>query len=195
MGAGRSLQALLDHYLHQRDTGEPPKKPPTTSLDTLKKWSLHNRWQERVQAWDEDQQRQRADHMAQRRAELLEHEWTDYLALKAEYAEAVKRIPLHRQRKKAVLKDEGTGQEREVITVEMAVNDWVNLARWRNEIADLGRKAVGLPPDNKAVRIGNIEGEAFKVDQPGLIDLMAEVFRELDAYQQQTGEEDGLNES
>lgn len=47
MGAGRSLQKLLDIYL-QNLSNDPPTKPPTTKFNTLGTWSHKNSWQARI---------------------------------------------------------------------------------------------------------------------------------------------------
>lgn len=182
LGEGRSVGKLLAYYRGQ-NAGEVgmPTEPPTKRKNTLTDWSSRFDWVTRAEAWDLNQLAAQAEFMADRRNQLIEREWADYERQMEEYALAIDRAKMHRQRRANRIKGDD-GKDVEVITVELTFNDWIALARWRKDISDIGRKAVGLPPDNRSLRIGNLGDEAFKVSPEGLVDQMAAALRELEDY-------------
>lgn len=84
MGAGRSLQKLLNRY--QNDT----ESPPTKRLKTLKDWSVSFNWQIRAATHDAEVERQKNDAAEQHRREALE----TGLALDHERVLALKKLAL-----------------------------------------------------------------------------------------------------
>lgn len=54
MGAGRTVRELGRRYKEQKGN---KSTPPTSSYQTLKNWAFENNWNERVRAWDAEQQR------------------------------------------------------------------------------------------------------------------------------------------
>jgi hypothetical protein len=82
LGPGRTLPALLEHYDQYTEIHQ--NTPPTTSLDTLKRWSTQYGWQARGEEYD----RQLESLKDERRRAVME----EGLALEYERVAALKRL-------------------------------------------------------------------------------------------------------
>lgn len=79
LGPGRSLRTLIDRYAKT-----PQIEPPTSNLETIKKWSAKYGWVARAEAYDAECERAKNE----RRKEIME----SGLALDYERVETLKRI-------------------------------------------------------------------------------------------------------
>lgn len=73
MGAGRSLQNLVDQYKNGIGSGsDRDGKPPTKRATTLREWSANFSWQDRAKAYDAQLEQEKNDALAARRREVFE---------------------------------------------------------------------------------------------------------------------------
>jgi len=84
MGAGRSLASLQRAYTDQHDI-----TPPTQSIDTLKRWSIHYGWQARAESYDAQIERQKTARATEimHSGLALEHERVEKLERLATFLE------------------------------------------------------------------------------------------------------------
>lgn len=131
MGAGRSLRALVQTY-REPDAENPPTKHDATVFG----WSSRFQWQERIGEYDQQIAQDRESRLAEKRAEIEDAELADY---ERELNEWRRRVDL------LMLASDGMN------TFELAA-----LFKLRKEIADLGRRAVGMPDK---ITEGKIKGD------------------------------------
>lgn len=131
MGEARSLRALHDKYI------EPScNNAITKSRSSLNTWSANHDWQNRVDAWDEHMLSSQTQSREDAVQELLDSELRDYNVQLEKWTEAYRRTPLHEVQYTA---DDGR------VFVKMNHDDLYRMAKWRDEIAKQGRRALGLP--------------------------------------------------
>lgn len=120
MGAGRSLRALVQLY-REPDAENPPTKHDATVFG----WSSRYQWQDRVAEYDKAIAKDREGRLAEKRQEIEDAELEDYGRELMEW-----------RRRFDVLMAAPNGMNTFEVTA---------LFKLRKEIADLGRRAVGLP--------------------------------------------------
>lgn len=111
-------------------------------------------WEERTRAYDEHlniilDEELEAEMIAARRA-LMRDEIRDYASQLDTYRYMVARTNLDKTVEEELIQlldenGEKTGDTREVITVELNVDDWLKLSKWRQLISQQGRLALKLP--------------------------------------------------
>jgi hypothetical protein len=74
MGPGRSLAKLCASY-RQKDGETTAEIPPTKLLRTLERWSSKYNWQQRIEAWETELQRQEQELWETRRQQVKEADW------------------------------------------------------------------------------------------------------------------------
>jgi hypothetical protein len=124
MGAGRSLRGLVGDYRKQSVDEQCTEKPPTTRFPTIARWSTEHDWQARVAEYDQRQAVADETAKALARERIAYEELRDYDAMVAEW---------HARWGKTAYNG------------NMPLSDFREMARLRADIADQGRRAVGLP--------------------------------------------------
>lgn len=126
MGAGRSIDkayVLLWSETHQNATKTPPKEAPRHWSE----WSSKFAWVERAKAYDAyldaQLQQQFEDELIMKRQQVIHDELADSELQLAKWREMFELMPVAADRAK----------------------DWGTLSRWRGEIGDQMRRALGMP--------------------------------------------------
>lgn len=185
LGTRRSIVKLHKAYLetekqNQWANNKLSEMPPTTMLKTLQGWSMKYKWQARVKQYDEYIIEKTRVESERRRQAVIDNGWRDYDNAVTRYHELLERSKLHTRRTVGFVNDpDNPGEKIKVITLQIPAKDELAIAKLRKEIELLGRAAAGLPPDNRQIRIGNIEGETLDLTLPGLADEMQAAFTEL----------------
>jgi len=113
----------------------------------LEEWSSQWSWVDRAAAYDAHlEEKSLADFEASlisRRRLILEKEIEHADKLLEKYDEVLQRVEIH-QRQKTVRKKDGE-QEVEVIFVEVNIDGFHELTKWRRDLAEFARLPVGLP--------------------------------------------------
>lgn len=154
MGAGRSLEKLVERYRNGADS------VPARRLTTLKDWSRSGDWQARVAAYDEAQAATlRAEREAvrrQRRIALEEADWKDGDELRRRALELLAEVPKFLRRSETEVQQDG--ELIRVITLALATGP-AELARTLKVASALQRLSTGEPTEiHKAIES---ELEAF----------------------------------
>lgn len=138
-------------------------------------------WEERANAYDTDTERrvqaQFEENLLQERTQLVRDELADYQLQLSKWREVWGRTRVQVRRKTS-------DDEEETITVEINVDDWLKLARWRDSISEQGRRALSMPDKIMQNQVTGKDGGAVKLDLLH-VDDMAAVFREMAAWEQQ----------
>ena len=141
MGVKRSLRGLHERYIQQASN-----KPPTKKWTTISTWSLTGNWQERVQAYDDDQLAQRTAAHQAAITQLIDDELFDYDDQLVKWHELFEATRSYQRHKRYEERDDAGNKTGKIIeTVEMNISDWHQLSKWRDDIAKQGRRALGLP--------------------------------------------------
>lgn len=135
--------------------------PPTIRLASLKTWSATFNWQERLRLKEIGLEAERQARMVERQKTIIEASLEDYDKQLLEWRGLMEQAKSHKRTIRRTLTHEERGPDGQPIQVKelativaLNVGDYLNLARLRKEIDDLGRRAVGLPSnisDNKAL--------------------------------------------
>lgn len=152
LGPGRSLEKLLKLYTslpletHQ-DEAQPPLAPLTTSLDTLKMWSMKFQWVARADAWDRLQAAQAQAVYETRRQRILEtglaqtHERLDklYAIFDRLYEDfqAEENVWMH--------EDKGIGSGENFTVIDTVRFNAALVTEIRNTLADIAAEVGGRP--------------------------------------------------
>lgn len=151
MGAGRSMEKLVDRYRNGADA-----VPPTRRLTTLKDWSRSGAWVERITTADDADQaeaeRDRAAIRAQRRAELEDRDWAEGSALRDRALELLAEMPRFLRHTESEVRQ--NGELVKVITLALKAGPG-ELARALKVASELQRLSVGEPTERNSVTITN----------------------------------------
>lgn len=115
-------------------------------LRQLEKWSALYAWVARAQAWDAHQQALLDARVAEQKARLIDDELTDYKA------------QLEKWRKVFGITN----------AQEATSTDWLTLSKWRSSIADLGRRALGMPDQIQQQQHTGKDGEPTIIIKTGM---------------------------
>lgn len=106
----------------------------------IARWSTRNEWVKRVEAWDAAQIKSTDDLRDEQRKALIERELADYSKMATKWDDVWDSTKLHLRHVRKKL-DDGSTLE----IVELNVDDWHKLTKWRDDISKQGRRALGLP--------------------------------------------------
>jgi len=144
MGKGRSLFKLWERYCHQTDTDP----PPTRRFRTLKEWSTKNAWQDRVAAFQSQQDAAEAEKWKQRQLETRQAEWDDAQALRKR-ADQMEQFPLAKVEQTVEYYDDG--RPKSMTIVQPAGWNQGQVARNREMASKLARLAAEMATDSSKV--------------------------------------------
>ena len=161
MGTSRSLRSLHEQYRKQ-SLNNAQAKPPTIREASIFQWSSKHDWQNRVSAWDNHLTSANTQSREDAVNQLIEDELRDYNLQLDKWKEAYKRTPLHEVQH---ITEDGR------VFVKMNHDDLHRMAKWRDEIAKQGRRALGLPDKvtERNVNIRTWEDEAIDLIKNGEI--------------------------
>lgn len=147
MGAERSLDkayVLLWTQKHQNTTKTAPKEAPRHWSE----WSSKFAWVERAKAFDAhldaQLQRQFEDELILKRQQVIRQELADAELQLMKWHEMLNRTPLHMQGRSA-RKKKADASDVDIVFAQLSIDDWYKLSRWRGEIGDQMRRALGMP--------------------------------------------------
>lgn len=152
----------------------------------LQEWSSVHRWVERAREYDETSERairekvdaRYGDKIANARVKIITDELEEYERQLDKYAQVWERTQLHERGSEHKLP---TGEK--VKLVQVAIDEWRELLRWRLDISFLGRRAVGLPD---RVTQADVTSGGDKLDTAALsVDDFMTVFTEIAAWQKE----------
>lgn len=171
MGTSRSLRSLHEQYI------EPSfNNPVTKSRSSLNTWSAQHDWQNRVIAWDNHLSSANTQNREDAVNQLIEDELRDYKLQLEKWTAAFNRMPLQ-----DVVQTVEDGQTMIVIN-KVNHDDLYRMAKWRDEIAKQGRRALWLPDKviERNVNIRTWEDEAIDLIKNGEIGYV-ELAEEFDS--------------
>jgi len=134
-GPKRSLRATHDTFYGEG----------RSNLAQITVWSTKWQWVARTAAYDEHLDAQRRERMEAARAEIEDAELKDYRAQMKRWHEVWEQSPKFQQKARQFVKGQNGEPDREIVTIKLEIGDWRDMTRWRSEIANQGRRAVGLP--------------------------------------------------
>lgn len=150
------------------------------STALISRWSRKYNWVERVRDYDKAQAeaalKDREALLKKRRDEILENETSDYELQLRKWREFVEKTKLHKRTHTETL-DDGT----KVKLMELNTSDWEKISRWRNDISQQGRRAVGLPERVTQNQITGNDGKPIEIETK--IDDLAAVLAQLEAWE------------
>jgi len=146
MGKGRSLFKLWERYTHQEST----EVTPTRTLRTLKGWSTKYAWQDRVAAFQQQQDAEEAEKWKARQLETRQAEWDDAQALRKR-ADQMDQFPLPRIEKVEEVYEDG--RPKSVTIVNPTGWGQGDIARNRQAASKLARLAAEMETDSKKLDI------------------------------------------
>jgi len=139
MGAERSLVKAWVAYRTGMNQGQNRDNIPAMP-GYFKDWSSTHNWQKRVKAYDEYLAKKEREKREALREKIIEDELTDYDWQLTLWRKVMSSAKLHEISRGEKLPD-GTL----VKLVELLVNQWYTLTRWRDDISRQGRRALGMP--------------------------------------------------
>jgi len=175
MGTSRSLRSLHEQYRKQ-SLNNAQAKPPTIREASIFQWSSKHEWQSRVTAWDNHLTSANTQSREDAVNQLIEDELRDYKLQLEKWTAAFNRMPLQ-----DVVQTVEDGQTMIVIN-KVNHDDLHRMAKWRDEIAKQGRRALWLPDKvtERNVNIRTWEDEAIDLIKNGEIGYV-ELAEEFDS--------------
>ncbi len=159
---GLSQRQLLQEYQKQADSEGIAKRPPTLSYQTIAKWSVNFKWQERLTRW--------RSHFNQLKSEQRLRDWDDFrdeLALRAkdllQRADQLMKHNIVERKVTKTVKAEYVGQEIEQeIIIKPARWTAKDIPAYYDEAAKLMRAASG----DLAAAIDLVTRQGYIVSEP-----------------------------
>lgn len=185
MGVGRSLDKAYVLFLSEQrhdSTKTAPKKAATEAPRHWSDWSSKFGWVERASAFDAhmdaELQAQFESELLVKRQQVIRQELADSELQMSKWHEMVNATPLHMQKRSARKKKADAG-EVDIVFAHLTIDDWYKLSRWRGEIGDQLRRALGMPITRTDVTTG---GEKLPGNVVLNIDDMADVFKQIQRH-------------
>lgn len=141
------------------------------SEQLIRRWSAKHEWQQRVEAWDAEQQshadevllKTLSDTIAEEREALIRRELADFEHMLELYDQAMQHARMINREQTGFTVDPATGKTVKVITLRMNLLEHWRLTRWRMDIARMGRLALGLPTTVRESRLADENGDALPI--------------------------------
>ena len=144
---------------------------PTASIRQLEKWSAANNWVARAAAYDAHMLAQVQESREDAARQIVEDELTDYDTMLTQWRKVWEQTPAFMKTRDQMVTD-ANGERVRMVTTAIDSADFVRLMRWRREIDDFGRRALGLPDKITSSELKGTgkDGEILTRDLSGLSD-------------------------